>query len=323
MIGSAFARFAFVTRCLAALMLLIVGQSVTPSFAAVPEAAPPASPGRWFVGVITANNNKAFCIPGTTRLVDVALAVAQYTQEHQSAGQLTPPLAIQILAQLYPCNGASTAENVGAPKADDAAPKAAAPKADDAAAAVGLQTIDVLRALQNTSGHENDSVLDNIKKHSDAYPPPVLFGLSRVLFRQGDVDGAIFWFNAGRLRGNFDAWRSADVVSGRATMVALSRQLPIELRKAQFEDLPKLRGIIAKAIAWDETTPRNYDRRWIDFRGVVANQAAPGDGKTSVMPATIPPEKWDDLAKQVREEYRKDLEKSIGLMGNAKLAPAQ
>jgi hypothetical protein len=308
MIVSAFARFPTVIRSLAALIVLTAGQGVTPSFAA---AAAPTSAGQWFVGVITTYNNKSFCIPGTVRVVDVAQAVAQYTRSHQASGQLTAPRAIEILAQLYPCNGVSTADN------------AAVPKPDEAAAPVGMQTIDVMRTLQNTSGHENDGVLDQIKRHSDSYPPPVLFGLARVLYRQGDVDGAIFWFNAGRLRGNFDAWRSTDVVGGRAAMIALSRQMPIELRKAQFADLPKLRGIVSKVIAWDETTPRNYDRRWIDFHGVVADKTGPGDGKPPVAAATIAPEKWDDLAKQVREEYRQDLEKSIGLMSNAKLAPAR
>ncbi len=206
-------------------------------------------------------------------------------------------------------NGLSVAENA-VPKVEEAAP-------------VELQTIEVMRRLQNTSGHENDGVLDQIKQHADAYPPPVLFGLARVLYRQGDVDGAIFWFNAGRLRGNFDAWRSSDVVSGRTAMIALSRKMPIELRRAQFADLQKLRAIIAKVIAWDETTPRHYDKRWIDFHGVVANKMAPGAVKPSPAPAAIPPEKWDDLATQVREEYRKDLEKSITLMSNAKLPPAQ
>jgi hypothetical protein len=305
MVASAFARLPAIMRSLCALILLIAGQGITPSFATGSE---PDSAGQRFISLIATYNNKSFCIPGQVQVLDVARAVAQYTKAHETSGELTTPRALQILAQIYPCNGPSVAENVGAPKVEEAAP-------------VELQTIDVMRTLQNTAGHENDGVLDQIKKRSDAYPPPVLFGLARVLYLQGDVDGAIFWFNAGRLRGNFDAWRSADVVSGRTTMIALSRKMPIELRKAQFADLPKLRAIIAKVIAWDETTPRHYDKRWIDFHGVVANKMAPGGVKPA--PATIPPEKWDDLAVQVREEYRKDLEKSITLMSNAKLPPAQ
>jgi hypothetical protein len=94
--------------------------------------------------------------------------------------------------------------------------------------------------------------------------------------------------------------------------------MPIELRKAQFADLQKLRGIVTKVIAWDETTARNYDRRWIDFHGVAANKGGPGTGTPPVSPGTIAPEKWNELAKQVREEYRKDLEVSIAMMSNAR-----
>jgi hypothetical protein len=303
MSSNAFARFPSVLRSLIALILLIAGQGVTPSFAA---AAEPNSPGQWFISLIATYNQKSFCIPATTRLVDVTEAVAQYTQSHQTSGELTAPIATQILAQLYPCQAPTTAANVGVPKRDqDTAP-------------VGIATIDVMRTLQKTTGHENDDVLEKIRTHANAYPPPVLFGLARVLYRRGDVDEGIFWFNAARLRGNFDAWRSTDIASARATMVALSRQMPIELRKAQFTDLQKLRGIVTKVIAWDETTPRNYDRRWIDFHGVAANKAGPENGKPPASPGTIAPEKWDELAKQVREEYRKDLEVSIAMMSNAR-----
>ncbi len=298
MSSNAFPRFPSVMRFLTALILLVAGQSVTPSCG----AAEPNSPGQWFISLITTYNQKSFCIPATTRLIDVTQAVAQYTQSHQTSGRLTASLAIQILAQLYPCQAPSSVANVGAPKTDEDAP-------------VGMQTIEVMRTLQKTSGHENDDVLDKIRSHADAYPPPVFFALARVLYRRGDVDEAIFWFNAARLRGNFDAWRSTDVVAARAAMIAMVKQMPIELRKAQFLDLQKLRMIVTKVITWDETTPRNYDRRWIDFHGVAANKNGPADGSA---PKTIPPEKWDELAKQVREEFRKDLELSIALMSNAR-----
>jgi len=310
MSAPAFARLAPV---LGALVLLIAGQGAAPSFAATAQQP---STGQWFVALISTQNQKLFCIPATARLVDIAGAVAQVRQSHATTVQLTPPEATQILAKLYPCQAASSAGAANAPPTATA--NAGAAKTDDTAAPLGIETIDLMRTLQNMAGHENDAVLAKIRDHADAYPPPVLFGLARVLFRQGDSDGAIFWFNAARLRGNFDAWRSSDVISGRATMVALSRQMPIDLRKAQFADPAKLRATIAKVIAWDETTARNYDRHWIDFHGVTAGKTAPGDASTAAAPKTIPPEKWDDLAKQVREEYRKDLEISIALMSNAK-----
>lgn len=311
MLANALSRLPSVLRCVAALTLLIAGQSATQSRAATAQQP---STGQWFVALISTQNQRLFCIPATARVVDIAQAVAQYRQSHATTVQLTPPEATQILARLYPCQASSAASAAAPPPSATASTEAA--KTDDSAAPLGIATIELMRTLQNTSGHENDGVLETIKSHADAHPPPVLFGLARVLFRQGDVDGAIFWFNAARLRGNFDAWRAADVVSARATMVALSRQMPIELRKAQFADPAKLRGIVAKVIAWDETTARNYDRRWIDFHGVAADKNATGGGKP--VAATIPPEKWDELARQVRDEYRKDLEISIAMLANAK-----
>src|SRR3979409_434548 len=133
MSSNAFARFPSVMRSLTALIFLIAGQSVTPSFGAATE---PNSPGQWFVSLIATYNQKSFCIPATTRLVDVTQAVAQYTEAHQNSGQLTAPIAIQILAQLYPCQAPSTAANAGVPKTGEDT------------AAVGIETIDVMRTLQ-------------------------------------------------------------------------------------------------------------------------------------------------------------------------------
>jgi len=86
MSSNAFARFPSVMRSLTALILLIAGQSVTPSFGA---AAEPNSPGQWFISLITTYNQKSFCIPATTRLIDVTQAVAQYTQSHQTSGAVS------------------------------------------------------------------------------------------------------------------------------------------------------------------------------------------------------------------------------------------
>jgi hypothetical protein len=174
------------------------------------------------------------------------------------------------------------------------------------------RTVAIIRTLGKTTAHENDAVIDELKSHADAYPPPVFFSLSQLLYRRGDVDDAIFWFNAARLRADYDALRSADPAAAQSAVIAMIRQLPISLRKAQFTDLPKLRGIIGKVIAWDETTPHHYDARWIEFSGIAATNG------NAARPAAMPPEKWDALAKQVRESYRSDLDKAIALISGAR-----
>jgi hypothetical protein len=177
------------------------------------------------------------------------------------------------------------------------------------------QTIALIRTLGKTSGHENDRVVDQLRQHADLYPPPVFFSLAQLLYRRGELDDAIFWFNAARLRADYDALRSSNLPAARNGVIAMVRNLPIELRKAQFNDPQKLRMIVAKVISWDETTPHHYDARWIDFHGVAAAGNAAANGG---QPVALPPERLDELARQLREQYRKELELSIAMMSNAR-----
>ena len=172
------------------------------------------------------------------------------------------------------------------------------------------QTIALMRTLGATSGHENDALVDGIKARADTHPPPVFFALAQLLYQRGDLDDSIFWFNAGRLRASYDAMRCADI-SARSAVPALVMQIPVELRKAQFGDPDKLRTIITKVIAWDEATPHNYDHRWINLHGLQAF----GGGTA---PLSVPQDKWDGLARQVREDYRKGLEEAIALSNKPK-----
>lgn len=294
MISNAFAAIA---RLLTMLVLLTAAESIAPSVVA---AAEPVNQGQWFAGVIKTYNNRSFCVPGTMHLLDVAKALQQYAQSHQASDTLTTPQTVQILAQLYPCQASSPAKNV-----------VVLPTGEYATIDT-RQAVALMRTLAATSGHENDSTVENIKAHSDAYPPPVFFALARLLYQRGDVDDAIFWFNAGRVRGNFDALRCTDI-SARSAIPALVAQIPMELRKAQFADTQKLRAIVAKAMSWDEATPHNYDQRWINLHGMEAMKKGLGDTGPSSSPLSVPQESWDGLARQAREDYRKGLEEAIAV----------
>ena len=298
--ANAFDRFLSVPHVLAIALLLTAGECLAPSA----RATEPASEGRQFAGFINTYNNKSFCVPGTTPLLDVAKALQQYAQSHQIPDKLTTPQAVQILAQLYPCQPSSTARNV------------VVEPTGEYATIDTSKIIALMRTLGATSDHESDSVVESIKAHSDAYPPPVFFALARLLYRRGDVDDAIFWFNAGRLRGNFDALRCTDI-SARSAIPALVAQVPVELRKAQFTDMQKLSAIVTKAISWDETTPHNYDQRWINLHGMEAMKKGLGDSSPSSAPLSVPQEKWDGLAKQARDDYRKGLEEAIAVASKA------
>jgi hypothetical protein len=295
MFSNAFVVVPRFARGLAMVALLTSVESIPPS---VVHAAEPANEGQWFAGVIKTYNNKSFCVPGTVPLLDVATALQQYAKSHQASDTLTTAQTVQILAQLYPCRPSSVGKNV------------VVPPTGEYATIDTRQSIALIRTLGATSGHENDSVIENIKAHSDAHPPPVFFALARLLYQRGDVDDAIFWFNAGRLRGNFDALRCTDI-SARSAISALVFQIPAELRKAQFADMQKLRTIITSVISWDEATPHNYDQRWINLHGMEAMKQGLGDPNPSSVPLSVAQEKWDGLAKQARDDYRKGLEEAI------------
>jgi len=47
--------------------------------------------------------------------------------------------------------------------------------------------------------------MTDVEQNSGNYVLPVLMALAIVHYRQGKTEDAIFWFNAGRFRAQFDA----------------------------------------------------------------------------------------------------------------------
>ena len=282
-----------------ALLTLLSGVAASPV-----HADQPGTEARWFASLVQENNGKMFCVPAAAQLRDVAQAVREYTEAHHLSDNVTDPQVIQILAQAYPCRGPAGAKNI-----------AVQPKGEYATIDT-KRSIAVMRTLGSTSEHENDAIVNDVEHNSSAYPPPVFFALAGFLYKRGDEDDAIFWFNAGRLRGNFDALRCTDPTA-RSAIPALVSQMPNELRKAQFSNLEKLKGIIANVIRWDETTPNNYDHRWINLHGMAAINNGLGDGTGPSQPLTVPKENWEALAEQAREEFRKSLEQAIEIVKKA------
>ena len=170
----------------------------------------------------------------------------------------------------------------------------------------------VMLRLKNTVGHENDDLIHEIQQHSDKYAPPVFFVLADLLYRQGNLADAIFWFNAGRLRANFDAARCADV-SARDAVSVLVLETPTDLRKAQFNNVDDLRSIVQKVIQWDAATPYHYEYRWINLHGMNAIESGLGQSAANSLPLSLPQSTWADLAKKNRDNYAKGLESAIAL----------
>lgn len=169
---------------------------------------------------------------------------------------------------------------------------------------------ETIRRLQGTAGNENDTLISEVEHHSGNYAPPVLFALTLQLYKQGKSDEAIYWFNAARLRANFDAARCTDE-STRSAVPALVAQIPIQLRRSQFDDPVKLKDIIHRVVQWDERTPYNYDYRWINLHGMAAISSGLGNADAKSKPMSLPREEWAALATKTRAEYLGSLDTAI------------
>jgi hypothetical protein len=163
-------------------------------------------------------------------------------------------------------------------------------------------SVTTIRTLATTAGHENDALVRTILDNAGAYNPPVLFALAALLQRQGDIDGAVFWLNAARMRAAYDAQRCTDV-SARSAVDELVRQMPHELIAAQFRSRDALIKTLDLVIRWDDATPVAYDPRWVALHG--ANAIRKGLGVAgSDQPLMIPAKKWPALKKTVHDEVR-------------------
>ncbi len=282
----------------AGLMVMVFLAECDTGFISLARAADTNSEAQWFTTLVQANNGRSFCVPPNTPLRDVAIALQQYMKMYQAGDTLTAPAAVQMLAQIYPCAASGGGKTV------------VVPQTGVYATIDTRETISTIQRLAATKGHENDALVDNIEKHADHYQPPVFFSLATLLYRQGNRDGAIFWLNAGRLRADYDAVRCTDVTA-RSAVQALVLQVPEELKKDQFSDLPKLKKIIDDMIKWDAATPHNYDQRWINLHGMAAMNEGLGNQVQSQQPLSVPEEQWAALAQKTRDDYQRSAEKTI------------
>jgi tetratricopeptide (TPR) repeat protein len=292
-------------RIFTAVLLCVLGM---PSFAADAN-----SEAQWFVNLVKTNSGKTFCAPQTTTLVELATALSKFSKAHpEFRDQLTDIQAIQGLAESYPCTVVATPGLANAPLSEiskSGVKNIEVVPTGQFASIDTKPTIAIMQKLRSTAGHENDALVDQIIKSPGNYMPPTLFALAELLYRQGDIDNAIFWFNAARLRGFFDASLCTDI-SARSAIPALVQQMPKELIKTQFDDIQKLKITIDRVLKWDEATPYNYDHRWISLHGMKAINSGLGNADQNG-PLTAPSERWHDLAKQNRDQYRKSFDEAI------------
>ena len=274
-------------------------------------ASPASDEAAWFVNFLKTNNGQAFCLPPTMTVLDAANLLSKYSHAHPELhDQINDPQAIQAFADTYPCAAVRlapqpfTASPAGRQMQIQVHPQG------EYAAIDTKQAIETIHRLQGTVGNDNDGLISDVENNSGNYAPPVLFALTSLLYKQGRSDDAIFWFNAARLRANFDAARCADV-SARSAVPALVAQIPVQLRRSQFDDPAKLKDIIHRVMQWDESTPYNYDYRWINLHGMDAIRSSMGNADTTNRPLSLPREEWGVLAQKTRTDYLGSLNAAI------------
>lgn len=153
---------------------------------------------------------------------------------------------------------------------------------------------------------EQNAMLEKILKGDDAsilkvidqpenFNPVVLYGLSSALFANGKKEEAAFWFYVGQLRGRSDANKALDM-SARAGIGALNQKFGRAINQYAMKDISKLKEIVAEVVKFDESTPRNYDPRWISLHGMDVFLE-----KEKV--AFEPESKWEAINTKTRNDY--------------------
>jgi hypothetical protein len=165
------------------------------------------------------------------------------------------------------------------------------------------QTIDVrlmdetIRSLAQSDGKTRTRIISAIASKPEKFAPPVFYFLSKMLFESDRKDEGMFWFYAGQLRGRIDANICADK-SARAAIGALNQKFGTPINQYAFKDISKLTNTVEHVLAWEEKTPCEYDRRWINLHGM---NAINGDTNTLL---SAPKEQWEIIRKNTRDEYR-------------------
>jgi len=165
-------------------------------------------------------------------------------------------------------------------------------------------SVETVKALRESKGEQQMKVANAIIATPAAYSPPVLYVLSSVLFEQGKKDDAIFWLYAGQLRGRIDANICADKTAAKI-INAMNGRFSQPLGQYASTNLTLLSNMVDRVVAWEEKTPCNYDRRWINLHGVNAM-----NGNTN-SPLSAPLDQWEAIRKRTRDDFASEFHRRM------------
>jgi hypothetical protein len=151
-------------------------------------------------------------------------------------------------------------------------------------------------AITALHGPEPAAAVEAVLAAPHRHTPPVLSALAAALFAGGRREEGATWYYAAQLRARFDVERCADPTVGDAVAI-LRERYGEPINRWAFTDLPRLRTIVERAVAWDRATPHDYDHRWINLHGMGAFGLDPG------APLSRPEAEWPAIAEQIRTDY--------------------
>lgn len=139
-------------------------------------------------------------------------------------------------------------------------------------------------------------------KRPGAYQPPVLYALSKQLFAEDKRDDALYWFYLGQLRARSDANKALDP-SATSAVSALNEKYGPAINRYAFQNVPKLKSAVSRAISTDASEGRSYDPRWIALHGMDAFSQS----KVRFKPRSD----WTAIDRTTRKEYEMDFKQAL------------
>ncbi len=109
--------------------------------------------------------------------------------------------------------------------------------------------------------------MQEVLNYPGDYNPVVLCAVSHIFAEQGRTKEAIFWFYACQLRALSDAYKTNEL-SSRDAVTVLTRDFISVFDQSSNLNEKDLKQIKESVIIWDNTTPRNYDPRWLMLHGL-------------------------------------------------------
>jgi hypothetical protein len=158
-----------------------------------------------------------------------------------------------------------------------------------------------IEALTGKNKKTKQQTIDSILAKPNHYNPPVLYALSRELFKQDKKEKACFWFYTGQLRARYDANLCLDITAKQAVSI-LTQEYGPDINKYAFQNIDSLQKTVTKVVDFVRNNEEKYDHRWISLHGMGAVRAGLGD-KSADEAIIEPQDKWAEVKMKTVDTY--------------------